>query len=104
MFPGPLGDSITGRALAEGIARVNAVDVRAFSSDRHHSVDDYSYGGGPGMVMQAEPLVKAIEAVRRPASRLVLLTPSGRRFTQAIAHELASERHLVLVSGRYEGI
>jgi tRNA (guanine37-N1)-methyltransferase len=104
MFPGPLGDSITGRALAEGLAQLNAVDIRAFTTDRHRSVDDYSYGGGPGMVMRAEPLVKAIESVRRPASRLVLLSPTGRRFTQAVAHELASAAHLVLVSGRYEGV
>jgi tRNA (guanine37-N1)-methyltransferase len=104
MFPGPLGDSITGRALAEGVARVQAVDVRSFSSDRHRTVDDYSYGGGPGMVMRAEPLVAAIESVRRPTSRLVLLTPTGRRFTQAVAHELAAESHLVLVCGRYEGV
>ncbi|MGI9149805.1 MAG: tRNA (guanosine(37)-N1)-methyltransferase TrmD [Chloroflexota bacterium] len=104
MFPGPLGDSITGRALAEGVARVQAVDVRSFSSDRHRSVDDYSYGGGPGMVMRAEPLVAAIESVRKPASRLLLLAPTGRRFTQAVAHELAAESHVVLVCGRYEGI
>jgi tRNA (guanine37-N1)-methyltransferase len=104
MFPGPLGDSITGRALAEGVARVHAVDVRSFSSDRHRTVDDYSYGGGPGMVMRAEPLVAAIESVRRPTSRLVLLAPTGRRFTQAVAHELAAESHLVLVCGRYEGV
>src|SRR6202040_1665016 len=87
MFPGPLGDSITGRALAEGLARVNAGDVRSFSPDRHRTVDDYSYGGGPGMVMRAEPLVAAIESVRGPASRLVLLPPTGRRFTQAVGHE-----------------
>jgi tRNA (guanine37-N1)-methyltransferase len=104
MFPGPLGDSITGRALAEGLARLNAVDVRAFSRDRHRTVDDYSYGGGPGMVMRAEPLVAAIESVRGPASRLVLLAPTGRRLTQAVAHELAAESHLVLVCGRYEGV
>ncbi len=104
MFPGPLGDSITGRALATGAARVQAVDVRSFSNDRHRSVDDYSYGGGPGMVMRAEPLVAAIESVRRPTSRLVLLSPSGRRFTQAVAHALAAESHVVLVCGRYEGV
>ncbi|MDQ6671286.1 MAG: tRNA (guanosine(37)-N1)-methyltransferase TrmD [Chloroflexota bacterium] len=104
MFPGPLGDSIIGRALADGLARVNAVDVRSFSSDRHRTVDDYSYGGGPGMVMRVEPLVAAIECVRRPASRVVLLSPTGRRFTQAVAHELAAESHLVLVCGRYEGV
>jgi tRNA (guanine37-N1)-methyltransferase len=104
MFPGPLGDSITGRALAEGLVRLDAVDIRAFTTDRHRSVDDYSYGGGPGMVMRAEPLVKAIESVRRPTSRVVLLSPTGRGFTQAVAHEYASASHLVLVSGRYEGI
>ncbi len=104
MFPGPLGDSITGRALSEGLAHIRAIDVRSFSSDRHRSVDDYSYGGGPGMVMRAEPLVAAIESVRRPTSRLVLLAPTGRRFTQTLAHELAAETHLVLVCGRYEGV
>jgi tRNA (guanine37-N1)-methyltransferase len=104
MFPGPLGDSITGRALAAGIARVNAIDVRAFTTDRHRSVDDYPYGGGPGMIMRPEPLVAAVEAIRRPTSRVLLLAPTGRRFTQAVAHELAESEHLVLVSGRYEGI
>lgn len=104
MFPGPLGDSITGRALAEGVARVRAVDVRSFSNDRHRTVDDYSYGGGPGMVMRVEPLVAAIESVRRATSRVLLLAPSGRRFTQSMAHELAGESHLVLVCGRYEGV
>jgi tRNA (guanine37-N1)-methyltransferase len=104
MFPGPLADSITGRALASGMAHVYAVDVRDFSVDRHRSVDDYPYGGGPGMVMRPEPLVAAIESVRRPSSRVVLLSPTGRRFTQAVAHELAGAEHLVLVCGRYEGI
>ncbi len=104
MFPGPLGDSITGRALASGLARVNAVDVRVFTADRHRSVDDYSYGGGPGMVMRAGPLVEAIESIRRPASRVVLLSPTGRRFDQALAHDMTSAEHLVLVCGRYEGV
>jgi tRNA (guanine37-N1)-methyltransferase len=104
MFPGPLGESITGRALAEGRARVNAVDVRAFTTDRHRSVDDYSYGGGPGMVMRPGPLVEAIESVRRPASRLILLSPTGRCFDQPLAHELAAAEHLILVCGRYEGV
>lgn len=105
MFPGPLGDSITGRALASGLARVHAVDVREFTTDRHRSVDDYSYGGGPGMVMRPGPLVEAIESVRRPpVSRLMLLSPTGRRFDQALAHEFAASEHLVLVCGRYEGV
>jgi tRNA (guanine37-N1)-methyltransferase len=104
MFPGPLGDSITGRALAGGLARIQAIDVRTFTFDRHKSVDDYPYGGGPGMVMRPEPLVSAIESVRRPASRVVLLSPTGQPFTQSAAHSLAAESHLVLVCGRYEGI
>ena len=104
MFPGPLGDSITGRALAAGIVRVNAVDIRDFTTDRHRSTDDYPYGGGPGMVMRAEPVVAALEAVRRPASRVFLLSPTGRRFDQALAHELATAEHLVLICGRYEGV
>src|SRR5882672_2851589 len=83
MFPGPLGDSITGRALASSSVRLRAVDIREFATDRHRSTDDYSYGGGPGMVMRPEPLVEAIGSVRRPASRLILLSPAGRRFDQA---------------------
>jgi tRNA (guanine37-N1)-methyltransferase len=104
MFPGPLGDSITGRALASGLARISAVDIRTFATDRHRSTDDYPYGGGPGMVMRPEPLIGAIESVRRPQSRLLLLSPTGRRFSQSVAHELALEQHLVLVCGRYEGV
>src|SRR5438045_7025374 len=101
MFPGSLGDSITGRALTEGVATVRAVDIRAFATDRHRSTDDYPYGGGPGMVMRPEPVVAAIESVRRAESRVLLLSPSGRRFDQALAHELAALQHLVLVCGRY---
>jgi tRNA (guanine37-N1)-methyltransferase len=104
MFPGPLGDSITGRALAEGLVRLRAIDVRGFASDRHRTVDDYPYGGGPGMVMQPGPLIEAIESVRVPGTRLILLTPTGRTFNQAIAHDLARAQHLVLVCGRYEGV
>jgi len=104
MVPGPLAASITGRALAQGIVQLRAVDVRAFATDRHRTVDDYPYGGGPGMVMRPGPLVAAIESVREPASRLILLSPGGRVFTQEYAHELAGGRHLVLVCGRYEGV
>lgn len=104
LFPGPLGESITGRALAAGILRLRTVDPRAFTTDRHRTVDDYPYGGGPGMVMRPDPLVAAIESVRRAESRVVLLSPAGRLFTQRMAHELAGSPHLVLVCGRYEGI
>ncbi len=104
LFPGPLAESITGRALDEGLVRLGTVDPRDFTTDRHRSVDAYPYGGGPGMVMRPEPLVAAVEAVRRPESRVVIMSPAGRIFTQAIAQELAGEAHLVLVCGRYEGI
>ena len=104
MFPGPLGDSITGRALVAGVVRLNALDIRDFTTDRHRSTDDYPYGGGPGMVMRPEPVVAAVESVRRPTSRLFLLSPTGRRFDQNLAHELATSEHLVLICGRYEGV
>src|SRR5438445_10780129 len=104
MFPGPLGDSITGRALASELARLRAVDIRQFATDRHRSTDDYPYGGGPGMVMRPEPVVAAIESARRQDSRVIMLSPSGRRFTQVAAHSLAAESHLLLVCGRYEGV
>ena len=104
MFPGPLGDSITGRALASGLVRLKAVDIREFATDRHRSTDDYPYGGGPGMVMRPEPLVAAIESVRRPSSRVVLFSPAGRRFDQRLAADLAHADHLILVCGRYEGV
>lgn len=104
MFPGPLGDSITGRALTAGLMRLNAIDIREFATDRHRSTDDYPYGGGPGMVMRPEPLIAALESVRQPASRVLLLSPAGRRFTQSVAYELAREEHLILICGRYEGV
>lgn len=104
LFPGPLAESITGRALATGALRLNAVDIRQFATDRHRTVDDYPYGGGPGMVMQPGPLVDAIESVRQRDSRVIILSPTGRVFRQSVAHELVAEPHLVLVCGRYEGI
>jgi tRNA (guanine37-N1)-methyltransferase len=104
MFPGPLAESITGRALADGKIDLATVDPRDFTTDRHRTVDDYPYGGGPGMVMRPGPLVEAIESVRTEDSRLILLSPSGRPFTQHLAVSLSTARHLVLVCGRYEGV
>ncbi|HET6319725.1 MAG TPA: tRNA (guanosine(37)-N1)-methyltransferase TrmD [Chloroflexota bacterium] len=104
MFPGPLGESITGRALAAGLVTLRAVDIRSFATDRHRTVDDYPYGGGQGMVMRPGPVIDALESVRQEGSCVILLSPSGRTFDQRLAHELAGERHLVLVCGRYEGV
>jgi tRNA (guanine37-N1)-methyltransferase len=84
--------------------RLHAVDIREFATDRHRSTDDYPYGGGPGMVMRPEPVIAAVETVRTPVSRVLLLSPAGRRFTQSVASGLAAEQHLVLICGRYEGV
>jgi tRNA (guanine37-N1)-methyltransferase len=107
MFEGPLQASILGRALKGGVATVRLHQIRDYAEDRHQVVDDYAYGGGPGMVMKPEPLAAAIEAVRdldAPPDRTILLTPQGRLLNQAVVDELASLQRLVLVCGHYEGV
>jgi len=106
-FSGPLQASILGRALAGGVAAVHLHNIRDYAADRHQVVDDYAYGGGPGMLMKPEPLAAAIEAVRamaQPAGRAVLLTPQGRLLNQGVVDELTGEARLVLVCGHYEGV
>ena len=106
-FAGPLEASILGRALREGIAEVRLHNIRDYAQDKHQIVDDYAYGGGPGMVMKPEPLAASIEAVRamaEPPGRVVLMTPQGRLFNQAVVDELAAEPRLVLLCGHYEGV
>jgi tRNA (guanine37-N1)-methyltransferase len=100
-----LEESILGIAREKGALDVVLRDPREFTFDRHRSVDDRPYGGGPGMVMKAEPLVLCAEAARRERGpgRVVALTPAGRRFTQEVAKEYAGEDHLILLCGRYEG-
>ncbi len=104
MFAGPFGQSIIGRAIEQGRLDVSFVNPRDFTSDRHRTVDDYPYGGGPGMVMKPEPLFLAVESVARPASDVILMSPAGRVFSQLIAAELARREHLILVCGHYEGV
>jgi tRNA (guanine37-N1)-methyltransferase len=106
-FPGPLGVSLAGAALAEGIWALETVDIRAFASDKHATVDDSPFGGGPGMVMRPDVLAAAIDATRGPAGAeeaLILLSPRGRPLTQARVCELARLRRVRLVCGRYEGV
>jgi tRNA (guanine37-N1)-methyltransferase len=106
-FDGPLRASILGRALHDGVADVHLHNIRDYATDRHQIVDDYAYGGGPGMVMKPEPLAASIEAVRAMTDapgRVILLTPQGRLLKQAVVDELVQERHLVLVCGHYEGV
>jgi tRNA (guanine37-N1)-methyltransferase len=100
----PLGQSLLGRAAARGLVSIAVHDLRQWTDDVHRTVDDAPYGGGPGMVMRPEPWARALEAVRRPGTRLVVPTPAGRPFTQATAVAWATEPGLVFACGRYEGI
>ncbi|MDR5695522.1 MAG: tRNA (guanosine(37)-N1)-methyltransferase TrmD [Armatimonadota bacterium] len=104
----PLELSILGRARAAGIVDIHIHNLRDFTTDRHRTVDDYPYGGGAGMVMKPEPFFAAVEAILREARterpRIILTTPQGRLFNQAIARELASWDHLILLCGHYEGV
>jgi tRNA (guanine37-N1)-methyltransferase len=108
MFPGPLGESLAGRALKEGLWELEAVDIRRFAKDRHGTVDDAPFGGGAGMVMKPDVLSDAIEAVAQ-APRMagvpkVLLSPRGAPFSQARGRELAKGPGVLLVCGRFEGV
>jgi tRNA (guanine37-N1)-methyltransferase len=98
----PLDVSLLGRARRTGILDVRVHDLRQWTHDRHHTVDDTPYGGGPGMVMKPEPWGEALATVG--PGRLIVPTPSGTPFTQATAAELAAEEHLIVACGRYEGI
>jgi tRNA (guanine37-N1)-methyltransferase len=104
LFQGFLGSSILARAIERGLVTVRLVDIRDYALDRHHVCDDASYGGGPGMVMKAEPIAAAIEANRAPGARVVYLTPAGRPYTQNAAAGLAREQQIMLLCGRYEGV
>ncbi len=96
--------SVLGAALREGRAQVRVTDLRAYATDRHRTVDDTPLGGGDGMVLKCEPTVAAIEAVRQPWGRVLVLSPRGRVLDQDLASELAGERQLILVCGRYAGL
>ncbi len=107
MFEGPLKASILGRAVEGGLVEVVLHNVRDYAEGKHHVVDDYPFGGGPGMVMKPEPLFAAVEAVSllHPAkAHVVLLTPQGRLLNQAIGDEMAGRERLVLICGHYEGV
>ena len=106
MFPGYLGQSLLDKAIQRGLVEVHLHDIRQWSRDKHHKVDDRPFGGGPGMVMQVGPIVECVEAVQQygtAAGRVILLTPQGRRLTQPVAEELVAEERLILICGRYEG-
>ncbi|MEO6207098.1 MAG: tRNA (guanosine(37)-N1)-methyltransferase TrmD [Candidatus Limnocylindrales bacterium] len=104
MVQGPLALSIPGRIQEQGLAVIRVHDLRDFGLGRHKTVDDAPYGGGAGMVMRVEPVVAAIESVRRPGSTVILLDPGGEVFSHARAADLAEREHLVFVCPRYEGV
>ena len=107
MFPGPLGQSLAGKALERGLWVLETVDIRNFASDKHRTVDDAPFGGGPGMVMKPEPIFLAVEDLRSSNligsnSRIIAMSPQGRMFDKNIARELTAYDELVLICGRYE--
>ncbi len=109
MFESYLADSILARAIRGKYISVKFYNPRDFTLDKHKKVDDRAYGGGPGMVMYVEPILRAVESVKRKAKsrklKIIILSPSGKKFTNAYAHELTKEyKNIVLISGRYEGI
>ena len=101
-FDSPLDASLMGKARESGLIDVALVNPRTYTTDRHNTVDDRPYGGGPGMVMRVEPWAKALQSLDRPG-RILMMAPKGRPFTQALARELAQEESLTILCGRYEG-
>ncbi len=100
----PLSDSIIQRARAAGLVEVTGHQLRNWSEDKHRRVDDTPCGGGQGMLLKPEPLFAAVEALRGPATQVILMTPQGRPFKQAVARELAAAEHLLILCGHYEGV
>ena len=106
MFSSPLNESVLKRAQEKGIIEIGVHNIRDYTSDRHRVADDYPYGGGRGMVMKPEPVIRGIESLKSPVeeSRVVLMTPQGERFHQEYASRLCKLPHIIIVCGRYEGI
>ncbi|MBI5772965.1 MAG: tRNA (guanosine(37)-N1)-methyltransferase TrmD [Verrucomicrobia bacterium] len=103
MFAGPLDESIVKRARDAGLLDLKIHNLRDWTHDRHRTVDDKPFGGGPGMLLKPEPIFEAVEALVGDETQVILLSPSGRKFDQAIARDLAAKKHLLLVCGSYEG-
>ena len=110
LFEAPFGYGIFQRAIDNGLVHLNVINIRDYTHDKHHTADDYPYGGGAGMVLKPEPIFEAVEAIQAGAAdekegpRVVLMTPQGRTFSQAVADELSRESHLVFICGHYEGV
>jgi len=106
MFEGVFNTSILGKAQQKGIAQLNAINFRAFSTNKHNTVDDYAYGGGGGMVLKPEPIFAAVDHLTESLEskpRIILMCPQGERYSQKKAEELSKEEHLIFICGHYEG-
>ncbi|MCK4648327.1 tRNA (guanosine(37)-N1)-methyltransferase TrmD [bacterium] len=111
MVKGPLKESILKRAQEKRLVRINVLDIRSFTHNRHRTADDAPYGGGAGMVLKPEPIFEAVESIKKSDIRyqksdirVILLTPQGERFNQGMAKRMAKEKHLIFICGHYEGI
>jgi tRNA (guanine37-N1)-methyltransferase len=104
MFAGVFAEGMVARAAEAGACAIAVHDLRRWADGRHQVTDDYAFGGGPGMVMKPEPFFRAVGELRGAESRVILMTPQGRPFSQAVAAELAQRPHLLLLCGRYEGV
>jgi tRNA (guanine37-N1)-methyltransferase len=104
MLSGPLAESIPGRVQSRGLATIRVHDLRQWGLGRHKTVDDYTYGGGAGMVLRPEPVAAALDVLRRPESTVILPDPGGEVFAHARAHDLAGRPHLIILCPRYEGV
>ena len=103
MFAGPLDESIIMRARKSGLLDLKIHQLRDWTHDKHKTVDDHPFGGGPGMLLKPQPIFEAVESLKREGTKVILLSPSGRKFDQKIAQELAQEKDLLFVTGHYEG-
>ena len=104
MFPGPLGHSLAGRALAEGIWALNTIDIRGFATDKHHTVDDTPFGGGASMVMRPDVIDVALQSLKGNDNPVIYLSPRGKLFDQATARRLVAAPAVTLLCGRFEGV
>ena len=104
MFKGPFEESIIKRAQEKSLVKITVHDLRQWAKDKHKSVDDRPYGGGAGMVMRVDVIVRAITQLKTKKSKVILLTPQGKPFNQEKAQELSKIDHLILIAGHYEGV
>lgn len=103
MFNGFLNESIIKRAIEKNLVEINIIDFREYSTDPHHKVDDYQYGGGSGMVLMVEPIYNCLKKIKTEDSKIILMTPQGLTYNQKLAYSLKDEKHLIIICGHYEG-